>query len=103
MRCYAEDLFLIGRELMWQDCDWLTENLVSTPAKLPKLCRFPLSLESCRGLRISGKKAALLFLEREKSGFWTRRYRTSGGIIVNSSFLLAESRGSLVGTPETEM
>ena len=40
---HAEDPFLIGRELISQGCDWPNENLVSIPAKQPKLFQVLLS------------------------------------------------------------
>ena len=40
----AEDPFLIGRELISQGCDWPNENLVSVPAKQPKLFQVLLSI-----------------------------------------------------------
>jgi hypothetical protein len=44
--CYAEDPFLIGRELISQGCDWPNENLLSVPVKQPKLFQVLLSFPS---------------------------------------------------------
>jgi len=38
--CNAGDPHLIGREVIWQDCDWPHENLVSVPVNQRKLRNF---------------------------------------------------------------
>jgi hypothetical protein len=41
MTRHAEDPFLIGQEVIWQGCDWLTRVMVSIQIKPAKTLKFP--------------------------------------------------------------